>query len=254
MNKTLLTLLAISNINCIFDPSGITETVITNPTTTIVSSTIVGNDTENNCTNVTDINPTSTISTSNLTDIELTSTEGVDSTTVSNETTTSLDVTTTIDTTLDSTTMIPVGNCGDCVLQPNEECDWCIFEYTPGYNYCTNKTDHPFYPECIIGMTLQSMYAEIPLSGMNTPEFDQEEADLLCKLQYRDNSFFAKMYYFTNEITFPVAAIMSMNFNSQGHLLKTAEEFYQGDLYYFINENIPKEYIMAKYMYSSCAS
>lgn len=112
--------------------------------------------------------------------------------------------------------------CGDCILQRAEECDTCLYsELSKIESYCI-PTD------CLVGFNKSlSFRIDGTLSGMITPKYDQEEADLLCKI-YLHSANAVATGYTTNSIGYIPNRLylFTVNYQGKGVLLKSASQYY----------------------------
>ncbi len=124
--------------------------------------------------------------------------------------------------------------CGDCMFQRAEECDPCLYaELKQSQSYCSSFTD----PEkCVIifekPLAFITEFQAVP--GMKTVQYDQEEADLLCKLFMRSEKAIAGDWVFSLGYNPNFSYVnASINLGNWGILLKSATPYYSKDVLYF---------------------
>lgn len=118
--------------------------------------------------------------------------------------------------------------CGDCILQRAEECDPCVYsDLMKSESYCIMS-------DCLVGFNKPlSFRADSPLPGMNTPTYDQEEADLLCKIYLHSPKAKASSYSYNNlGYTSNRLWLFNTNYFGKGILLKSAAMYYPNKPFY----------------------
>lgn len=250
MNKLLSILLLFA---CSYDGLGVTDTPKTNSSsssTTLISTseieittnlTTTGNQTTL-IESSSSLNPTTEINITSTTEINTNTTE-ISTTSITGDDSTTLELTTGF-----------IERCGDCIMQENEECDWCIYEYIPGLSMCKEKDEGKPIKPCWIELGPTTLWAGKPLEGMITPEYDKEEADLLCQIVTRMQNVEAINYEINQGTNEFYNIILPENVNGLGYLLKTIDNIYNNQkLYYFNNKDIPMGFEMESFLYAdSC--
>lgn len=216
--------------------SGSTTEILTtnNPTTTILSSSSTINSSSTITSSSTELTTEFTETSNNLSTTNEINSTGLETTTEVNISSSSM----TIENTDTSVTDQLMSQCGDCILQEDEECDWC--DYISTQSFCA-KENISTHEKCSIMInTNVGISREIPLLGMQTENYDQEEADLICSII--SNSNYQTSYTWSNNIGYYdyISYFLTSNPNGKGVLLKHATMFYNFQpLYYFDYENLP---------------
>jgi hypothetical protein len=215
---------------CIFNSTG-----ITNGEPSIVTTEMKDDSTSGNITKCDE--PIVTISYS-ITDSE-TETTAVSTTPITTNLTTTL-------TTVDSATLVTTtennitessttDECGDCILQEFEECDWCLFDQC-------KKEDERYLKKCNIDRNINvQLYLGTPLIDMSTSAYDKEEADLLCKIILGTANAEAGEFYSAYE-GFPSYDVIAPIFVAKEGLLMKSIQFSKQSFYYYKWEYFPDQF------------
>lgn len=243
MKRQLLTVLFV--VNGCFNPTGNETSSTTDASTSTTTNIIISASS----------NPTSTSFTSSSTTIFHTTSDTFSVTsTVANTTTSTSSFTTSTGisestSSSGSTTDPTTGNipdlCGNCILDPGEECDPCLYDGDNQSQCTSQETD---FGKCVILFPPSGLMYRLdgPLVGMQTPAMDKEEADLFCKIFTRNltatayewtgpNGNMSNPYGYAPVLGF----LMKQNYNNVGTLLTSISILTNETLYYYDYADVP---------------